>query len=105
VPTAPLTEPQERILHVIRAFIGANGYPPTVREIGARVHLSSTSTVLSHLKSLQRRGVIRRDPTKPRAIVIIGDGCPACGNAPTVPSVTLPILSSSDLAARHGHGL
>ena len=63
------TERQRRILEVIREFTEEQGYPPSVREIGERVGLSSSSTVQSHLKTLERRGLIRRDPTKPRALV------------------------------------
>lgn len=63
------TERQRRILQVIREFTEEQGYPPSVREIGERVGLSSSSTVQSHLKTLERRGFIRRDPTKPRALV------------------------------------
>jgi repressor LexA len=63
------TERQQRILEVIREFTAERGYPPSVREIGERVGLSSSSTVQSHLKTLERRGLLRRDPTKPRALV------------------------------------
>src|SRR5665213_1802934 len=63
------TEKQQRILEVIREFSSEHGYPPSVREIGERVGLSSSSTVQSHLKTLERRGLLRRDPTKPRALV------------------------------------
>jgi repressor LexA len=63
------TEKQLRILDVIREFTAEMGYPPSVREIGERVGLSSSSTVQSHLKTLERRGLLRRDPTKPRALV------------------------------------
>jgi repressor LexA len=67
------TERQERILEVIRAFTEQRGYPPSVREIGERVGLSSSSTVQSHLKSLEKHGLIHRDPTKPRALVASAD--------------------------------
>lgn len=66
------TERQARILEVIREFTEQRGYPPSVREIGERVGLSSSSTVQSHLKSLERHGLIHRDPTKPRALVTEG---------------------------------
>lgn len=66
------TERQQRILDVIRAFTAERGYPPSVREIGERVGLSSSSTVQSHLKTLERRGLLKRDPTKPRALVPSG---------------------------------
>jgi repressor LexA len=67
VDRAP-TERQTRILEVIRNFTEERGYPPSVREIGELVGLSSSSTVQSHLKTLERRGLIQRDPTKPRAL-------------------------------------
>ena len=62
------TERQQRILEVIRQFTAERGYPPSVREIGERVGLSSSSTIHAHLKTLERRGLISRDPTKPRAL-------------------------------------
>src|SRR5579871_3930283 len=62
------TERQQRILDVIRAFTAERGYPPSVREIGERVGLSSSSTIHAHLKSLEKHGLISRDPTKPRAL-------------------------------------
>ncbi len=71
------TERQARILEVIRDFTEERGYPPSVREIGERVGLSSSSTVQSHLKSLEKRGLIYRDPTKPRALITRGAAAPA----------------------------
>jgi repressor LexA len=62
------TPRQERILQVIREFTVQHGYPPSVREIGERVGLSSSSTIHSHLKTLEKRGMLQRDPTKPRAM-------------------------------------
>src|SRR5437588_9488995 len=62
------TERQRRILEVIEEFRAERGYPPSVREIGERVGLSSSSTIHAHLKTLERRGLISRDPTKPRAL-------------------------------------
>jgi repressor LexA len=64
----PATDRQRRILEVIRNFTAEHGYPPSVREIGERVGLSSSSTIHAHLKALERRGLISRDPTKPRAM-------------------------------------
>jgi repressor LexA len=64
-----VTEKQLRILDVIREFTAEHGYPPSVREIGEAVGLSSSSTVQSHLKTLERCGMLWRDPTKPRALV------------------------------------
>ena len=62
------TERQRRILEVIAEFTAEQGYPPSVREIGERVGLSSSSTIHAHLKTLERHGLISRDPTKPRAL-------------------------------------
>jgi repressor LexA len=67
--TGQPTERQRRILEVIREFTDQRGYPPSVREIGERVGLSSSSTVQSHLRTLEQRGLVHRDPTKPRALV------------------------------------
>ena len=72
-----VTEKQMRILDVIREFTAAHGYPPSVREIGEQVGLSSSSTVQSHLKTLERRGLLWRDPTKPRALVPRAQARPA----------------------------
>jgi repressor LexA len=63
-----LTERQRGILEVIEKSMRDRGYPPSVREIGEAVNLTSPSTVHSHLASLQRMGFLHRDPTKPRAI-------------------------------------
>ncbi len=82
------TEKQRRILEVIREFSSEHGYPPSVREIGERVGLSSSSTVQSHLKTLERCGLLRRDPTKPRALV----AARAADDRERVESATLPLL-------------
>ena len=71
-----LTDRQRQILDLIGATVRERGYPPSVREIGDAVGLSSPSTVHSHLSALERGGYVRRDPTKPRAIEIIDDGLP-----------------------------
>lgn len=89
------TDKQRQILAVIRAFTAEMGYPPSVREIGERVGLSSSSTVQSHLKTLERRGLLRRDPTKPRALVPfdVGAAAPAAQPVRSGPeSVTVPIV-------------
>ena len=65
-----LTARQRQILEVIEANLRARGYPPSVREIGEAVGLTSPSTVHTHLATLQRLGYLRRDPTKPRAIEV-----------------------------------
>lgn len=66
-----LTERQHQILEFIRAEIHRRGYPPSVREIGESVGLSSSSTVHSHLAALEAKGLIRRDPSKPRALEVM----------------------------------
>jgi repressor LexA len=71
-PHAKLSERQRDILDFLSDFITRNGYPPSVREIGEAVGLSSSSTVHSHLNALENRGFIRRDPSSARALTVIG---------------------------------
>lgn len=68
-----ITPKQQEILDFLKKEILTKGYPPAVREICEAVHLKSTSSVHSHLETLEKNGYIRRDPTKPRAIEIIDD--------------------------------
>src|ERR1700736_5896747 len=84
------TDKQQRILDVIRQFTSDRGFPPSVREIGERVGLSSSSTVQSHLKTLERRGLLRRDPTKPRALVPASSGRITADERPD--AVALPVV-------------
>jgi repressor LexA len=85
----PATERQRRILQAIADFKAERGYPPSVREIGERVGLSSSSTIHAHLKALERRGLISRDPTKPRALRSeFGSAAPS----PSRDAVVMPIL-------------
>ena len=63
-----LTERQRQILDFLTSYLDVHGYPPTVREIGEAVGLASPSTVHAHLANLERAGLIKRDPTKPRAL-------------------------------------
>jgi repressor LexA len=101
----PPTERQSRILEVIRDFTEQRGYPPSVREIGERVGLSSSSTVQSHLKSLEKRGLVHRDPTKPRALITRGfagavnPSTPEVGILPIVGKVAagVPITAEENL--------
>ncbi|QCX32311.1 transcriptional repressor LexA [Caloramator sp. E03] len=68
-----LSDKQQEILDFIKHEISIKGYPPSVREICSAVGLKSTSTVHGHLAKLEKKGYIRRDPTKPRAIEILDD--------------------------------
>ena len=68
-----ISNKQQEILNYIKDEILKKGYPPTVREICETVNLKSTSSVHSHLETLEKNGYIRRDPTKPRAIEICDD--------------------------------
>jgi repressor LexA len=73
MPATTLTARQREVLEVIQEYLSERGYPPSVREIGEAVGLTSPSTVHAHLNALQRRGYLRRDPTKPRAIEVRWD--------------------------------
>ncbi len=68
-----LSNRQQAIIDFIRREVKDKGYPPSVREIGEAVGLASSSTVHGHLARLEKKGLIRRDPTKPRAIELLGD--------------------------------
>ena len=68
-----ITEKQTQILEYIKSEIIGKGYPPSVRDICQAVNLKSTSSVHSHLETLEKNGYIRRDPTKPRTIEILDD--------------------------------
>jgi repressor LexA len=80
-----MTPRQRRILDFIGETVRERGYPPTVREIGEAVGLTSSSSVHSQLATLERRGLIKKDPSKPRAIVAEPD-------APKVQGVLVPLL-------------
>jgi repressor LexA len=86
-----LTGRQQEIWDFLAEYVDRHGYPPTVREIGEAVGLASPSTVHAHLANLERAGLLRRDPTKPRALELIGreHSAPAGGEA-TLPK--LPLL-------------
>ena len=73
MPNGKISEKQKEILEYIKQEILNKGYPPAVREICEAVHIKSTSSVHSHLETLEKNGYIRRDPTKPRAIEIMDD--------------------------------
>jgi repressor LexA len=67
-----LTARQQEIWQFLVEYVDGHGYPPTVREIGDAVGLASPSTVHAHLANLERAGLLRRDPTKPRALELVG---------------------------------
>ncbi len=81
---------QQEILEYIKETILKKGYPPAVREICEAVHLKSTSSVHSHLETLEKNGYIRRDPTKPRTIEIIDD----CFNLNRREVVNVPLIGT-----------
>lgn len=73
MPEVKLTTRQQQIFEFIKRHTSEKGYPPTVRDIGQAIGLTSSSTVHAHLANLERLGMLRRDPTKPRAMEVIGD--------------------------------
>jgi len=94
--TPMLTTRQQEIWQFLAEYVDAHGYPPTVREIGDAVGLASPSTVHAHLANLERAGLLKRDPTKPRAIELVGrkrDSISAGESVERTSSVpTLPLL-------------
>ena len=68
-----LTKRQREVFDFIKRYSAQHGYPPTVRDIGKAIGLTSSSTVHAHLSNLERLGLIRRDPTKPRALELLGE--------------------------------
>jgi repressor LexA len=68
-----LTKRQQEIFDFVKRHVSEHGYPPTVRDIGKAIGLTSSSTVHAHLGNLERLGLLRRDPTKPRAIEVLVD--------------------------------
>lgn len=83
-----ISDKQKEILEYIKETILKKGYPPAVREICEAVHLKSTSSVHSHLETLEENGYIRRDPTKPRTIEILDD----CFNLTRREMVNVPLI-------------
>ena len=76
-----LTKRQQEIFDFIKKYSAGHGYPPTVRDIGKAVGLASSSTVHAHLANLEKLGLVRRDPTKPRAIELLDRAVDAAKNA------------------------
>jgi len=85
--TVDLTKRQKEIFDFIRTYASKTGYPPTVREIGKAVGLHSSSTVHAHLANLEKVGLLRRDPTKPRAIELLVGRAKRAVKASSVPVV------------------
>ena len=73
MPQLSITRRQHQIVGFIRRYADEHGYPPTVRDIGRAIGLASPSTVHGHLANLERAGLVRRDPSKPRALELVGD--------------------------------
>ena len=101
-----LTKRQQEIFDFIKKYSAKYGYPPTVRDIGKAVGLASSSTVHAHLANLEKIGLLRRDPTKPRAIELLdrtvdavksvvggSDGLPLVGNV----AAGQPILADENI--------
>jgi repressor LexA len=89
-----LTDRQQQIWNYLVEYVDLHGYPPTVREIGEEVGLASPSTVHAHLANLERAGLLRRDPTKPRALELLGRERAAgvASAAETMSAVRLPLV-------------
>jgi repressor LexA len=97
-----LTKRQKEIFDFIRRYAQKYGYPPTVREIGKAVGLTSSSTVHAHLANLEKIGLLRRDPTKPRAIELLVDKAKKAIRKPGLPIVGqvaagAPILAEENI--------
>ncbi|HJU36948.1 MAG TPA: transcriptional repressor LexA [Gaiellaceae bacterium] len=90
--TAELTGRQREIWSFLVEYVDRHGYPPTVREIGGAVGLASPSTVHAHLANLERAGLLRRDPTKPRALELVGRATPKGADTVTAELPKLPLL-------------
>ncbi len=107
--TPMLTSRQQEIWQFLAEYVDGHGYPPTVREIGDAVGLASPSTVHAHLANLERAGLLRRDPTKPRAIELVGrhrtDDAKSRSNPNLLPLVGRiaaggPLLAEEDIEDR-----
>jgi repressor LexA len=88
-----LTKRQKEIFDFIRKYAAKTGYPPTVREIGKAVGLHSSSTVHAHLANLEKLGLLKRDPSKPRAIELLFEKAGQAVNA-VKPNGGIPLLGS-----------
>src|SRR5947199_7780343 len=97
-----LTKRQREVFDFIKRYSSEHGYPPTVRDIGKAIGLTSSSTVHAHLSNLERLGLLRRDPTKPRALELLGEaarkvrqpsGLPLVGRA----AAGMPVVAEEHL--------
>ena len=89
-----LTARQQEIWQFLAEYVDDHGYPPTVREIGDAVGLASPSTVHAHLANLERAGLLKRDPTKPRAIDLVGRKREEPAGRPATAVPTLPLVGA-----------
>lgn len=89
---APLTERQRKVLAFVERSIRERGYPPTLREVCAELGVTSTNGASDHLRALERKGYLRRDPTRARAMVLVGAA--ALVPSPPTPPPTPPPNSS-----------
>lgn len=101
-----LTKRQQEIFQFIKRYTGQHGYPPTVRDIGQAIGLTSSSTVHAHLANLERLGLLRRDPTKPRAIEVLVDKAKRVVTPPGIPLVGrvaagAPLLAEENIEEYH----
>jgi repressor LexA len=97
-----LTKRQQEIFDFVKRYVGEHGYPPTVRDIGKAIGLTSSSTVHAHLANLEKLGVLKRDPTKPRALEVLvhkARGAVAPGGLPLVGQVAAgsPVLAEENI--------
>jgi repressor LexA len=97
-----LTKRQQEIFDFVKRYVGEHGYPPTVRDIGKAIGLTSSSTVHAHLANLEKLGVLKRDPTKPRALEVLVNkarGAVAPGGLPLVGQVAAgsPVLAEENI--------
>jgi repressor LexA len=103
-----LTGRQQEIFDFLVGYVERHGYPPTVREIGEAVGLASPSTVHAHLANLERAGLLRRDPTKPRALEVLAGGRKRAAEASGVEQLPLvgeiaaggPLLAEENIEDR-----
>ncbi len=97
-----LTKRQQEIFDFIKRYSSTHGYPPTVRDIGKAIGLTSSSTVHAHLSNLEKLGLLRRDPTRPRALEVLVDKARQVvgdGGLPVVGSVAAgqPVLAEENI--------